>query len=140
MASTQSESEARGLALPVALFGGLIGRLAFWAPVVFAFMFLAQASIKGLKPALAEGKRLAIEEERMEATHAALTSEQAELERRLEAYRDPIFLEREKRARLVRDQEPATVDSPTPYSNRPVEPAGGSGSSPAPTPGGPAVR
>ena len=46
--------EVRGLALPIAFVGGLLGRLAFWAPVVFAFLFLAQASLKGLKPALAE--------------------------------------------------------------------------------------
>ena len=114
--------EVRGLALPIAFVGGLLGRLAFWAPVVFAFLFLAQASLKGLKPALAEEQRLTDEEARMRAVHEGLLEEQTSLERRLEAYRDPIYLEREKRARLLRDRAPATVDSPTPYG------AGGPGS------------
>ena len=139
-----TEPEVRGLGRPIAWVGKLIGRLFFWAPVVFAFAFLAQASLKGLKPAMAEGDRLADEAVRMQGVHEGLVSEQDELERRIEAYDDPIHQERERRLLLQRDQAPTPVDSPTPWSNQPAgggtASGPGGGGTPAPTPGGPTVR
>jgi len=124
---------------------GLLGRLAFWAPVIFAMAFFAQVSLKGLKPAMAEERRLAAEEARMQGVHSELTSEQEGLGRQLEAFSDPIYLERERRAQLARDSAPTTVLSPTPYSTLDQTPAdpGGSGGSPSSGSsgnGGPTVR
>jgi len=137
MAQETPNAEVRGLALPIALLGGLLGRLAFWAPVIFAFLFVAQASLRGLKPAMAEEQRLAGEEERMRGVHEELVGEQQHLERLLEAYADPIYNMREIRAGRLRDEAPALVDSPTPYSTKaadggpapdgPAEPSGQAG-------------
>ncbi|MDF1800932.1 MAG: hypothetical protein P1V81_17315 [Planctomycetota bacterium] len=121
---------------------GLLGRLAFWAPVIFAMAFFAQVSLKGLKPAMAEQRRLAAEEARMLGVHDELKTEQDGLGRQLEAFSDPIYLERERRAQLMRDAAPEPVLSPTPFSTKQQAPVdgGGTASSGGSANDGPTVR
>jgi hypothetical protein len=147
MVAKNPQAPARSpLAAALALAGAGLSQLAFWAPVLFALAFFSQIAFKGLKPALAEERRLAGEEQRLRAVHEELVTEQDELADQLEAFDDPIYLERLRQLGLARDRAPVLVDSPTPYSTG-GQPggAGTSGGSPAPSPaggtaGGPAVR
>ncbi len=73
------------------------GKLAYWAPVWVPMVVLAQVALGGLRPALAESRRLDREEERMAERLDRELAESAQLERALQAQDDPIFLERERR-------------------------------------------
>jgi hypothetical protein len=72
-------------------------RVAYWAPVWIPMVVLAQVALGGLRPALAESRRLDREEERMAERLEREHAESARLERALQAQDDPIFLERERR-------------------------------------------
>ncbi|MBM3991671.1 MAG: hypothetical protein FJ298_11770 [Planctomycetes bacterium] len=72
-------------------------RLVYWAPVWIPMVVLAQVALGGLRPALAESRRLDREEERMAERLEREHVESARLERSLQAQDDPIFLERERR-------------------------------------------
>jgi hypothetical protein len=68
-----------------------------WLPPAIALGVFAQVALLGLRPSLAEGRRLGEAEERMTARHAAAVERRDELERTLRAQADPIFLERERK-------------------------------------------
>jgi hypothetical protein len=73
------------------------GRICFWAPVWAAMVVLAQIALLGLRPALAEGRRLRAAERELEGRLAREVDRRASLERALRAQDDPIYLERERR-------------------------------------------
>jgi hypothetical protein len=76
----------------------LVGnKLAYWAPVWVPMVVLAQVALGGLRPALAESRRIDREEVRMAERLDRELAESAQLERALQAQDDPIFLERERR-------------------------------------------
>ena len=70
------------------------------APVWIPITLCTHLIVQGLLPALKEEQRLEFEGAALEARHAELTAERYELDRILEAHRDPVFLERERRALL----------------------------------------
>ena len=57
-----------------------------------------QIVILGLRPALAEQRHLENAENELEARFAELKTERTQLDLRLKAQRDPLFIERERRA------------------------------------------
>jgi len=71
-----------------------------WAPVWAPLAISTQIVLLGLRPALQEERRLEREEAILEQRYAELSQERLELDLRLEAQRDPLFLERERRALL----------------------------------------
>ena len=79
---------------------GVWGHILYWAPVWAALVLLAQVGLAGLRPALAESRRLDRVEERIETRHEAVLAHRSRLEGMLRARHDPIFLERERRALL----------------------------------------
>ena len=71
-----------------------------WAPIWAPLAISTQIAILGLRPALQEQRRLEHEEKILEQRYAELSQERSELDLRLEAQSDPLFLERERRALL----------------------------------------
>ena len=68
-----------------------------WIPALVGLLVFAQVCLLGLRPTLAESRRLGAAEERMAARHGAAVDQQIALERTLRAQRDPIYLERERK-------------------------------------------
>jgi hypothetical protein len=71
-----------------------------WIAVLVALGFFAQVSLSGLRPALQERQRLEREEQRLLQRREALDARTRELTERLAAQRDPVYIERERRALL----------------------------------------
>ena len=74
-----------------------------WLPVLAALGLFTQVCMLGLRPSLAESRRLAEAEARLTARYAASLEQQGELDRTLRAQADPIYLERERK--LLRDPD-----------------------------------
>ena len=74
--------------------------LVYWAPVWAPLVFFGQLAILGMKPALAERRRLAACEAELDARLAESLERREELGARLEALDDPIFQERLRRVAL----------------------------------------
>ena len=68
------------------------------APVWIPTAVCVQVVMLGLLPALKERRRLEHESVVLEARHAQLARQREELDRVLRAHRDPIYIERERRA------------------------------------------
>lgn len=78
--------------------GGLVAtRALYWAPVWVPMIVLTQVALGGLRPALAESRRLENEERRMSERLEREKIEAAQLGAALRAQDDPIYLERERR-------------------------------------------
>lgn len=60
-----------------------------------------QVALSGAQPALSESRRLGEAELRLAARYQQALDTQAELDRRLRAQADPIYLERERRLLLA---------------------------------------
>lgn len=76
-----------------------------WIPTLAALLVFAQVCLLGLRPALAESRRLLAAEERMSDRYTAALEHREDLERMLRAQKDPIYLERE--VRFLRDPKHA---------------------------------
>ncbi len=124
---------------------GLLRQCVAWSGVALALALLAQVAWLGLRPAVAERRRLAEAEQQLRARVEREEREAAELERVERAQNDPIFLERERRA--LRSDTPRASDSNEAdsteapdgaASNDPSRPSTGSGAGDAavPPPGG----
>jgi len=74
-----------------------VSALRYWSPVWVPLLLLAQGSLRGLGPSLAESARLTHAEERMLARYEGAVAKKRELGRLLRAQADPIYLERERR-------------------------------------------
>ncbi len=82
----------------VRVLAGLVAsRALYWAPVWVPMIVLTQVALGGLRPALAESRRLDREEQRMGERLAHEQLEAARLGSALRAQDDPIYLERERR-------------------------------------------
>jgi len=66
-------------------------------------LILGQVCLRGLRPALAEGRRLAREEPAVRARHANAQERFESMEQQVRAWRDPVYWERLRRQR-ARDQ------------------------------------
>ncbi len=93
---------------------GAARRTAFWAPVALPLALLAQTVLGGLGPARAEDRRLGEAEQRLERRLASAEHELDEYRLRLRAYRDPIYLERERRLAAAREALAAEAPAPGP--------------------------
>jgi hypothetical protein len=85
----------------------VLGRVAYWLPVIAALILFAQVSFLGLRPALAEAGRLAEAEEVLEARHARALALNREIQLQLVARQDPLYRERQRRARTIAAQPAA---------------------------------
>jgi len=74
-----------------------------WLPVLAAFGLFAQVCLLGLRPSLAESRRLADAEARLAGRYSASLDQRDRLDRMLRAQSDPIYLERERK--LLRDPD-----------------------------------
>jgi len=81
--------------------GSFLARLFYWSPVFVCMVLFAQVSFLGLRPAISEHRRLSEAQAMLEARHARdlALRDQATLGLRVRA--DPIFLERQRRLRLI---------------------------------------
>jgi hypothetical protein len=79
----------------------VLSRAAYWSPVFAALVLFAQVSILGLRPAMAESRRLAAAEEMLLARHQRAAAENSAVSAQLFARQDPIFRERQRRLRLI---------------------------------------
>jgi len=78
--------------------GGPRGSLVLhWAPVWAPLALLAQIAILGLGPSLRESRRLGEAEASLSARYGEEVEGRRTLERMLQALRDPIYIERERR-------------------------------------------
>ena len=66
----------------------------FWAPVWIPLLLWTQFALLGLRPALAEGRRLAGEEARLAPAHAEALAENEDIAATLIAWQDPVYRER----------------------------------------------
>ncbi len=78
-------------------------------PLMALLALLAQVGIRGMRPAMAEQKELQRKEALLNAQYAAAVEQEHQLELRLEAQDDPIYIERMRRLRLK--ERFAEVDS-----------------------------
>ncbi len=76
----------------------------YWLPVAVPLVLLGQFGTRGLRPARIESRRLAAHEVVLEQRRDALLERRDELRRRLEAYDDPVYLERLRRLEATRDR------------------------------------
>jgi hypothetical protein len=79
-------------------------RFAYWLPVLVVLVLFEQVSFRGLRPAMAEARRLAAAEVMLGERHACAAAENREVAAHLAARADPIFRERQRRLRVI---EPA---------------------------------
>jgi hypothetical protein len=75
-------------------------RVVEWAPVWAPLALCAQIAFLGLRPAVQEHRRLERESAALSERYAELSKERNELDRYLRAQRDPLYVERERRALL----------------------------------------
>ena len=81
----------------------LLAPFLYWFPVALALVVFAQVALQGLRPALAERRRLLEAEEQMAARTSGGIQTRAYLADLLRAQSDPIYLERERRLLLMGD-------------------------------------
>ena len=96
----QPTSAARARRRPWTPIGlGVAGarRVGYWGAVALPLALLAQVVLLGLGPAREESLRLRRAEQALTRRLDAAVEQQAEYELHLRAYRDPIYLERERR-------------------------------------------
>jgi hypothetical protein len=75
-------------------------RLGYWSPVIALMLLFGQIAFLGLRPALAESRRLDLSEPAVEERLARAQEAQASIDLQLRARRDPIYQERLRRLRL----------------------------------------
>ncbi len=78
---------------------GVLRALWYWLPVLVPLLILEQVCIRGLRPALAEGRRLEREEPAVRARHAHAQLRFETMDKQVRAWRDPIYQERLRRQR-----------------------------------------
>jgi hypothetical protein len=78
----------------------------YWLPVIAALAVFGQVAVLGLRPALAEERRLGDATEVLVQRYQGAVEESARLGRLLHAQQDPVLLERERREQLVDPHAP----------------------------------
>ena len=78
----------------------------YWLPVIAALAVFGQVAVLGLRPALAEERRLGDATEVLVKRYEGAVEESVRLGRLLRAQQDPVLLERERRAQLVDPRAP----------------------------------
>ena len=85
------------------------------SPPWLAGLFAAHLLAFGLLPALLESSRLTAEEARLSTELERTLTRQRELARLRQAQQDPIYVERERRARRVLPPSPPVLEPQPPY-------------------------
>ncbi len=75
-----------------------------WSPVWVPALLIWQISVGGLRPALAEQKRLDEERPAVEERHRATSSDFEEMSAEHRAWEDPVYRERLRRANRAEDE------------------------------------
>ena len=96
---TTSTSAAHSELSPRAIF-------LYWLPVLAALAVFGQVAVLGLRPALAEERRLGDATEVLVKRYEGAQEESARLGRLLHAQQDPVLLERERREQKVDPHAP----------------------------------
>ncbi len=78
---------------------GVMRALWYWMPVLVPLLLLGQVCLRGLRPALVEGRRLEREAPAVRARHADARLRFETMERQVHAWRDPVYQERLRRQR-----------------------------------------
>lgn len=78
-----------------------VSRILYWLPVLAALVLFAQVSFLGLRPALAERARLEQAEVVLNERFQRDMALSHEIAAHLAARNDPVFIERQRRARLL---------------------------------------
>lgn len=78
----------------------------YWLPVIAALLVFAQVAVLGLRPSLAEERRLGDATQVLVDRYENAEQESDRLGRVLRAQQDPVLLERERREQLVDPQAP----------------------------------
>ncbi|HTF87023.1 MAG TPA: hypothetical protein VK843_01350 [Planctomycetota bacterium] len=78
----------------------------YWLPVIAALAVFGQVAVLGLRPALAEDRRLADATQVLVDRYQSAVAESDRLARLLRAQQDPVLLERERREQLVNPRAP----------------------------------
>lgn len=93
-AGSSSREERRALAAE-------IGRRAlYWSPVFVLMVLFGEIAFLGLRPALAEQRRLDVAEKLVAERLSVAQEKRAEVELQLAARRDPVYQERLRRLRI----------------------------------------
>ena len=85
--------------------GRLLRELMLWAPVWLPLALFAQVALLGLKPALAEERRLDEREVEVRARFERAVEQQNELQRILRAQEDPMYEARYERLRRAPESD-----------------------------------
>lgn len=108
MSSTPHETDA-SLQVEPAGDAGMTRRLAlgflYWLPLMAALGLLAQVGILGLKPGLEERAFLDFEREKVEQRNIELREEYHGISQEVEAWQDPVYLERLRRWKALQDKD-----------------------------------
>jgi hypothetical protein len=75
-------------------------RLRYWSPVFALMLLFGEIAFLGLRPALAESRRLDVSEPAVEERLLRAQESRASIELQLRARRDPVYQERLRRLRL----------------------------------------
>ena len=78
--------------------------LVYWLPVLVVMVLFAQVALLGLRPAVCERRRLSEAETALRQRHERDLGLRAKYAVNLAARQDPIFLERQRRLRLLSPQ------------------------------------
>lgn len=80
---------------------GVASRLLYWLPVGAVLVLFGQVALLGLRPALSERSRLAQAEIVLNERHRRDLELSQEIAAQLAARYDPVFIERQRRSRLL---------------------------------------
>jgi len=83
-----------------AQLAGLGSRLRYWSPVFVLMLLFGEIAFLGLRPALAESRRLDSSEPALRERLARAQEANASIELQLRARADPVYQERLRRLRL----------------------------------------
>lgn len=89
----------------------VLGRIAYWTPVLAVLVLFALVSFRGLRPALSEASRLAAAEEVLTARHARAVEKNHAIQLQLAARQDPVFRERQRRLRTIQPATPIATQN-----------------------------
>ncbi len=87
----------------------VLSRAAYWSPVLVALVLFGQVSFRGLRPSMAEARRLASAEVSLDERHDRAVAENRETAAHLAARQDPVFRERQRRLRVIEPPLPTTT-------------------------------
>lgn len=93
---------------------GVLGALLYWAPVWLAGILVGQIVVAGLKPGLAEAKRLDLVEQELVEREVRLEAERELQERNRRMLEDEIYRERVRKSVRIAGKTPLQLQHDLP--------------------------